>query len=144
MAALPRRIIKETQRLMQEPVPGESRTMASRQPVLIRKHFRNQCCSRREQRQIFSCDCDRSRRLAIRRGTLQARALLARGLPDECSQSALHHQNLSSQHRPTGSNLLRHLERQMEPGTADPHGLAFDTSLTKCPQSGRSARQRCR
>lgn len=29
MAALPRRIIKETQRLMQEPVPGESRTLAS-------------------------------------------------------------------------------------------------------------------
>lgn len=35
MAALPRRIIKETQRLMQEPVPGELKCSVDHKEMLI-------------------------------------------------------------------------------------------------------------
>lgn len=144
MAALPRRIIKETQRLMQEPVPGEERQSQGKLDLNIFVCFRNQRHSRWEQRQIFPCDRDRSWRLALRRGPLQARAVFARGLSNVSSEGSLHHEDLPSEHRQTRKNLLGHSKRQMEPGTSNSHRLALDTSLIKCPQSRRSTRQRCR
>ena len=111
-APLPKRIIKETERLQSEPVPGisaEPHEDNARYFDVIVEGPDGSCY---EGTVVFDDhpNVSPSQRLTQTRRHVQPRALPPRRLSDDPSQDTLFDPHLPSQHRPSWENMPRRVE----------------------------------
>ena len=166
MSALPRRIVKETQRLTQEPgaaaaslrararpaahpraraVPGISAT-----PYEDNLRYFNVLISGPTESPydgaVPAPPPPRAPRADphVRRRHLQARAFLAGGLPHGAPEGAVPDEDLPSERRQIGTHLPRHPQGQVVPGAPDPHGPPLHPGAPLRAEPGRPPRQQRR
>lgn len=129
MAALPRRIIKETQRLMQEPVPGIS------------------AIPDEQNARYFHVIVFGPEDSPFEGGLFKLELFLPEDYPMSAPKvrfiTKIYHPNIDRLGRIhlsfRMSKQIRHSKGQVEPGAADSHGAPVDPGTAKRTEPGRSA-----
>jgi hypothetical protein len=107
MSGLPKRIIKESERLVKEPVQGISATPHDDNLRYFDVTIDGPSQSPYEGESALNRGAGDHHEADMIRRRLQARAVPSRRLPHDPAQGALPHQDLPPQHRQTGPHLPR-------------------------------------